>query len=329
MRYAIIATLCAASVGFASPSARAADTITAVNGGGNTPNGPTPTGTVQFFDGPNQAPAGANAAPGGSRHTGGVNVLFGDGSVRFNKPSLDKVAPNQGGGQAPNRTVKLPDVLVSGYQTGGSDNGTSNASGQPGTFGFAAYDQGFRGGVHVDSADIGGSHNTGALRNVSGANFVPGDGSVRGLQAGIPPAIPVPDDQKAKFGSLNGVDGVDKLFLNSRGGDQTTGLLLPAVSAAREAGRGASNGSSAQNSVSRNGNLQITQFYHGSSQPSGSGGAGKTPTQGIITSATGAPNGHVKATDGTRTPSGPVAGGGSPPVKTYLAPSNTAARTLK
>ena len=256
MKSVIIATLCAASVGVASISAQAADTtrtadavpmtIVAVNGAGNTPNGSTPTGTVQFFvDGTSQTPPSANAAP---------NMLA---SQHYGR----------------------------------------------GTF---------------------------AIRPES--------------PSGTAPAIPTSADQKVKFGSLNGVDGMDKLFLNSRGGDQGNGgavqsgrgyATLTVGGVSRNSADGAGGGGG--------GKVQMQDFHAattGSTAHAGGGGAGKvsfqdlhfstgvakagganTGTADIITGAgPGAPGGHVKATDGTRATSGPLSGG-SPQVKTYLAPS--------
>jgi hypothetical protein len=142
-----------------------------------------------------------------------------------------------------------------------------------------------------------------------------GDGSVR--QGG------------SSLGSLNGVGSLNNLFANSRGGDQTTGLLLPAVQAAREAAR---SGNSAHGSGGGGGagKVQMQDFHFNASVPDaperrlgiaatggnalgGGGGAGKTPDTKTINpsiAAAGAGAGpHVKVFSGND-----AAGTGAPQI---------------
>lgn len=192
--------------------------------------------------------------------------------------------------------------------------------------------------ARVDDLTVGGiKGEAGAMPGQSRAGITDGTSNtiIYGEKPVPPPSAPAPR-ALTSLGSLNALGSVNNLFLNSRGGDQGTALLLPAVQAAREAARRSGNDNpgctvGCQNNLNagkppgggttpmESMSLNYTKMQLNNLGPGGGAAAPKTsPTPQIVTVApaagggTGTSGPHVKVFDGGRLDAKPAGGVATP-----------------
>lgn len=230
------------------------------------------------------------------RDAGGANGLIGllhtgGGNMPTDQMPTDQLPAVQNGGLV---NQAYGDVL--GRDTGKGANGELVPAVMPTDQAGAAY-PGFTGGVRVAVGDVNGD-----------ASKFP---------------------RRSSLGSLAGLGSTTELFINSRGGDQSEGLLLPAVQKVREAAARSSAGDSVPDApetkglnFTNPGAAQGLNFANGAHGVGGGGGTGKVQMQDfhfrpttpvtnlanntpVITGAGAGGGPHVKVFNGN------TAGGGS------------------